>query len=162
KLDYPLSVRLDSDEADRVRRDHAMQLGEPKVEREERVDPPPGERVLRMLELAETKDPRFFFNLCRELTLAPGSTQYGLQRFLAKTPGGQGADPETRRRIVEAGKRLLTAPSDDSETCRDVSLNSILVGYMEAAWLLLEEDRTWLEAMPPTWWERWCWYFLRE
>ena len=42
------------------------------------------------------------------------------------------------------------------------SLNSILVGYMEAAWLLLEDDRAWLEAMPTEWWERWCWYFLRE
>ena len=33
---------------------------------------------------------------------------------------------------------------------------------MEAAWLLLEDDRAWLEAMPTEWWERWCWYFLRE
>ena len=29
KLDYPLSVRLDSDEADQARKHHAMQLGEP-------------------------------------------------------------------------------------------------------------------------------------
>ena len=56
KLDYPLSVRLDSDEADQARKHHAMQLGEPELEREERVDLPPVERVLRVLELSETKD----------------------------------------------------------------------------------------------------------
>ena len=162
KLNYPLFVGLDSDEAARAREHYAMELEHRTRKREEHRGQPRGESVLLLLEHAETKNPRFFFNLCDELTRAPGTDRHTFQRFLTKTPGWEAASPETRRRIVEVAKRLLAAPSDTPEECRDVPLNSILGGYIVAAWLLFDCDRSWLTALPPEWWERWCWYFLRE
>jgi hypothetical protein len=57
---------------------------------------------------------------------------------------------------------LLIAETDVPETCRSVPLNTVLVGYAEATWLVIDQDPEWMRQMPSEWWERWCWFFLRE
>ena len=162
KLNYPLSIELGSEQERLARDEHALLNHGPQPKHQKRLEPPPRVRVIRMLELAEIKDPRYFFNLCQEMTLTENSTHYGFQRFLTRTPGWQDAPPETRERIVHAAKRILTAETDEPETCRSIPLNTILVGYAEATWLVIDQDPDWMKQVPSEWWERWCWFFLRS
>ena len=161
-LGYPVSVDLNSDEARELREQWATmkELGRsPEVQP---LQPPPHERLLRALELAKTKDVRFFINVCGEMTLEPTSTHYGFERFLTRSPGWLAADSDTKAQIVSSAKHFLSAEIDDPESCREESLNSILPGGMAAVWLILEIDPVWLASRAEIWWQRWCWYILRE
>ena len=159
-LDYSLSVDLESDAACHLK--NAYRAGHPRSDVEEHVGcQNPADRVQQSLEFAETKDPGFFFNLCRDMTLTVGATHYGFDRFLTRTPGWETATPDIRARIVEAARRILIAPTDEPEQCRSAPLNSILCGHMVAVWLLLEVDPDWLDRRPGEWWDRWSWYLLR-
>ncbi len=159
---FPLSMELDSEAAANARKQHAEMKRMIKPARRKRVKPPPAERVRQALELSETKDPRFFLNLCGELTLEEYSAHYGFARYLTETPGWATADEPTRTRIVDAGKRLLTAPTDEPERARTSPLNSILPGYMPAIMLIAQLEPAWLSSQPEEWWTRWAWYILRE
>ena len=33
---------------------------------------------------------------------------------------------------------------------------------MPALWLVMAHDDSWVNALPPAWWQRWAWYILRE
>ena len=161
----PLYVTLDSREAATAKeRYHQIR----RMDRSERlpppteVGPPPAERVSQVLLLSETRDSRFFLNLCDELTLNEDSTAYGFERFLIRTPGWARADIATRHRIVEAAKRLLMADTDEPERVRTMPLNSILYGHMAALWLAMDCDPTWVNSLPEAFWQRWAWYIMRE
>ena len=158
------SVNLTSEEATHLRNRWELVAGNPPKEEEAALlDPPPRDRVLHVLGLAETKDIRYFKKLCRELTLEPTSTHYGGgERILTRTPGWGDADEETRARIVEVAKTYLSAEGIASEASRDVSSNSFHVDVLGAMWLLQECELGWLESRPESWWRDWCWYILRE
>ncbi len=162
RLDYPLMISLDSDEADKARKAHAEMKRWNRPQRRKRLRPPPPERVEQVLALSETKDPRFFLNVCRELTLNEDSTHYGFSRLLMTTPGWASSSDQTRARIVEAAKRFLATPSDEPERAKTEPLNTILPGYMSAIWLVMAEDSAWMDARPIEWWKTWAWYILRE
>ncbi len=162
RLGFPLMVTLDSDEADKARKAHAEMKRWNRPQQRKRLRPPPTERVEQMLALSETKDHRFFLNLCRELTLDEDSAQYGFSRFLTTTPGWASASEATRSRIVEAARRLLAAPSDAPEHAKTEPLNSILPGYMSALWLVMASDPHWIDSLSTEWWRTWAWYILRE
>lgn len=165
ELPYPTSIDLQSKKAEELRRRFRKSKRSQGATNQKLLDPPPKERVRRVLELTETKHPEFFRRLCNELLLRPSSTGYGFSEFhrvLTQTPGWEEADDVTRARIVEAAKQFLTADIDDPESCRDKPLNSILPDCMAAMWLVLEMDPDWLAARGAEWWQRWCWYILRE
>lgn len=162
RLDYPLMISLDSDEADKARKAHAEMKRWNRPQRRRRLRPPPAERVEQVLALSETKDPRFFLNVCRELTLNEDSTHYGFSRFLMSTPGWASSSETTRARIVEAAKRFLTTPSDEPQRAKTEPLNTILPGYMAAIWLVMAHDPAWIDSRPTEWWKTWAWYILRE
>jgi hypothetical protein len=162
RLDYPLMVELDSDAAAKARKAHAEMKRWNRPQRKRRLRPPPAERVEEVLALSETKDPRFFLNVCRELTLNEDSTHYGFSRFLMTTPGWTSSNETTRDRIVEAAKCFLTTPSDEPERAKTEPLNSILSGYMPAIWLVMAHDSDWIDGRPTEWWKTWAWYILRE
>ena len=63
---------------------------------------------------------------------------------------------------MAAAKRVLMSPTDDPEKCRSTPLSSILLDYMLAVCLVMDQDSSWLESMASEWWDRWCWYILRE
>ena len=117
-----------------------------RVPKDSTIDPPPSTRVLDTLHLAETKDIRFFSSLCRELTLEPTSTHYKGERLLTKTPGWQAADGTTQDRIVEAARKYLSDPAIESESLQKVPVNRLLIGGLEAMWLVLERDPAWLTS----------------
>jgi hypothetical protein len=162
KLDYPLSIAFGSDEASQAKEHHQSIERRHLPPRRTKLEPPPEERVRHKLRMAETKDPDFFFDLCRELTLTEESKCYGFERFLTQTPGWDSADGDTRCRIVDAAKRLLSSPTAKPEEVRSIPLNQILSGYMPAVFLIMEEDRPWMENLSDDWWHRWSWYLLRE
>ena len=100
------SVDLASGEARELREDWRTNAGRSRQHESRALDPPPRNRVLQRLRLAETKDIRHFRDLCRELTLELTSTYYGrLERFLTRTPGWREADCQTRDRIVDVARR---------------------------------------------------------
>lgn len=156
------SIALDSEEAKNLRDNWRKMNARDKRSEPKPLDPPPNERVLISLDLAETRDVEFFHSVCADLTLEPMSTRYGVERFLTKTPGWSHADDPTRSRIVESAKRLLLSEIDDPESRRAQPLSSVAVGCMAAIWLILEMDPDWLHSRGVQWWERWCWYILRE
>jgi hypothetical protein len=162
RFPYPLSIELESEEAARAKKAYADTKRWNRPTRHKKLRPPPAERLEQALRLSETKDPRFFLNVCRELTLEEYSTHYGFSRFLTNTPGWAAAEADTRRRIVESAKRLLSADTDEPERGRTEPLNTILPGYMSAIWLVMECEPTWVESLPASWWQRWAWYILRE
>lgn len=162
ELDCPLSIDLASVEASKLREEWKImqEMGSP--QEAVLLDPPPQERILRVLELAEAQQPRLFFNLCRELTLEPANSRYRFERFLVRSPGWASASKPVRQRVVEAAKCFLMSETEAPAMCRDAPLESILPGGMAAFWLLLDVEPTWLENRSREWWLLWCWYILRE
>ena len=140
----------------------ASELRQKWENRPKRVRPSPARRIRIALKRAKRDDPRFFFNLCKELTLEAKSAHYGYERFLTRSPGWVRASGSTRARVVAVAKSLLSGDTYDPDECRRASLNSIRIGYIAAFWLLLELDRAWLEARDPHWWDTWCWCILRD
>ena len=157
------SVDLASEEATQLRNHWEQVSNRPRTKEPVPLDPPPCDRVLRVLGLAETKDVRYFKNLCTELTLEPTSTHYGSgQRILTKTPGWREANEKTRIRIVEVAKTYLSAEGVASEASSSVSPHSFHVDVLGAMWLVLECEPGWLNSRAESWWSDWCWYIFRE
>ena len=157
------SVDLSSEEATQLRNRWQLVANRPPQQEAAPLDPPPRDRVLRALGLAETKDIRCFKNLCMELTLEPTSTHYGsAERFLTKTPGWREANDKTRARIIEVAKTYLSVEGMASESSRDVSPSSFHVDVLGAMWLVLECEPDWFNSRPESWWRDWCWYIFRE
>ena len=157
------SVELGSDEAMKLRSAWEMNAGRSPRQEPPPLDPPPRDRVLRTLRVAETSDIRHFQALCRDLTLEPTRTHdKPAGRFLTRTPGWREADSDTRVRIVEVAKTYLSVDAIASEAAKGVSPNSFQVDVLGAMWLLLERDPDWLRARGRSWWKKWCWYILRQ
>ena len=157
------SVDLASEEATQLRNRWELFASRPPKKEAVVLDPPPRDRVLRVLGLAEAKDISYFKNLCRELKLEPNSTQYGAgERFLTRTPGWREADAGTRDRIVEVAKAYLSVEDIASEASSGVSPDSFHVDVMGAMWLVQECAPGWLNTRSESWWRGWCWYILRE
>ena len=157
------SVDLASEEAVQFRNRWELVTGRPPKTESPSLDPPPRDRVLRALGLAETKNIRYFKKICMDLTLAPTSTHYGsAERFLTKTPGWREANEGTRSRIIEVAKAYLSVHAVASEASGDVSPNSFHVDVLGAMWLVLECEPCWLNSRAESWWSDWCWYIFRE
>ncbi len=156
------SIDLDSEEASRLRKEWKVIHGDERKAERPKLDPPPRDRVLRALVLSETKDVRYFPDLCRQLTLKPTSTRYGFGRFLTNTPGWRDADARTRSRIVEVAKRYLSVEAVAKEFASNLSPKSIHPVGLAAMWLVLDRDPSWLKSRPENWWSEWCRYVLAE
>ena len=155
-------LELDSDKARQLRSRWKANADRSRRREVRPLDPPPCQRVMQVLRLAETTDIRHFQGLCHELTLEPTSTKYGFQRFLTRTPGWREADSQVRDRIVEVAKSYLSSADVASESARAVKPKSLHVEVMGAIWLLLERDADWLRSRQQSWWGNWCWYILRQ
>lgn len=162
-LGRDLSTRLNSREARNAKRNWLWEKGAKSGKHKpKKVVPPPAVRVQERLALAESKDVNYFYGVIEEMTLEEDSAHYGHSSFLSSTPGWESASVEDRARIVEVAKKFLLAPTTAPEDARHKPFSSILSGYMPAFWLLLEQDRAFIELLPLAWWERWAYYILRE
>ncbi len=103
-------VRLNSPEADAMRKAYKEQQGwEKSSKKEKKLKPPPVERVAQMLSRCEKGELTAFWMLTEELGLEPTSTHYrnGFDADVAVFPGWEAADLQTKSRIVQCAKNLL-------------------------------------------------------
>lgn len=162
-LNVPLFVELGTDEAKRQREQHELIHGRRDRDDDFILAPPPADRVLRMLSIAETQNPRAFRGLCQNLSLEPDSRHYQCERFLTASPGWKEAAGDVRDRILTAAQAYLSCPdNDDPEWIRKAPLNTIHISAMAAFWLVQELAPDWLDSQSSEWWTRWAWLILRE
>ena len=157
------AIRLDSDRAWELRELHAQHM---KWERERQeqenpppLDPPPEERVLRALDASEAGEAAVWYYASRDLQLKNNSTHYegDLEVDITKTPGWQGSDQPTRRRLIEAAERFLLKCDPRSEEWLGTNrmLFHALWGY-KALVLLRKEDSSALHGLPDSVWGVWA------
>jgi hypothetical protein len=102
----PIVTQLGTEEAETAKKTFFQFNTTPRREEPKKVDPLPAVRIDQALSSSESKDPKFFHSVCRELTLEDDSKYYGFERFISKTPGWLKADEKTRERIV-ASRRAI-------------------------------------------------------
>ena len=158
----PLCIALDSDEAKRLRKGYADATRRRKPRMPEASLTSVSKRIAKSLVQCETEDSRFFLNVCADLTAKEDRGGFGLARFVSKSSGWSAADPETKTRIIEAAKRLLSTDSDEPERIHSEPLNTLFPGYMSAIWLIMECEPDWFDTLPATWWERWTCYIVKQ
>jgi len=125
-----------------------------------RLTAPRPEQEVNVVLKKTHKRPEAFGDLCWAMSVVRRGDSPVFTRFLTETPIWKRANPRMRRKIVRAAKRYLTA-SDIAERCREIPLKRVLPG-MAAVWLLVEVEPEWLEQQSQSWWDRWCWFLLRE
>lgn len=123
------------------------------------VNPPPAERIVRLLDRFEAGDTAAWWRLNMEMTLGLTSTHYDneLEADLTALPGWQAADGVTKVRIVEAAKRYLQTgdPETDTWLGTNVIHRPAFAGYRALQILLLEAPDA-LELLPASVWQAWA------
>ena len=115
------------------------------------------------ISLAKSEEsPRWFAGICRALTMGDGGISH-YTRFLSGTEAWEQTDETTRQRIVGVARRFVAECSDLSNQLRTVELSAIpMGGVMEAFFLLIDCDSSFLSALDDRRWKAWAWYIIRE
>jgi hypothetical protein len=158
-------VELNSEIALKMKSDYANALKQQKefaeMEAEHRpplLDPPPKERVLKILERIE-KGEKLFFWLTQELSLESDSQFYSSdwEADATKLPGWAEADLQTRDRIIEAAKNhILHGDPENKEWVGTNSFQYSALGGFRALVLLLETAREFIQELNDEVWEKWA------
>jgi hypothetical protein len=123
------------------------------------LEPPPRERVLRLLDQLESGDSDAWWRLNMEMTLEPNSTHYGddLEWNLMLLPGWRDAEEPTRARIIAAAKRYVSnpPPMDQSWLGTNTLHRPACAGYRGIA-LLHAVDLAFLENLHADVWAVWA------
>ena len=142
-------------------REHALARKEKKEQFKSRysLEPPPGQRISKLLDECESEDPTAWW----QLNLAMGFHEDGrpylekLDPDLTVLPGWESADDETRARIVETARQYVL--HGEPETPTWLGTNTIyrpaLAGY-RALLLLLQHDAEFVLALPAKEWRKWA------
>ena len=158
-------VELNSEAASKMKSDYENWLERQKeleeMEASHRpplLDPPPKERVLKILERIE-KGEKIFFWLTQELSLEPDSEFYSSDwdADATKLPGWTEADLKTREKIIEAAKDYIM--HGDPENKEWVGTNSFqysALGGFRALILLLETAPEFIQELNDEVWEKWA------
>ena len=153
-------VELNSSEAQKMRDNYLKRQEVLKQDTDNPLlEPPPMERISRLLDECETGDIAAWWRLNMEMTLEPDSTHYGDdgESDLTFLPGWKTADTGTRARIVEVAKRYIQ--EQDPETHRWLGADTLhhpaLAGY-RALRLLLQEDPDFFSIITPDVWKKWA------
>ena len=102
-------VELGSYEAKQMRETYLEnQKWENRERRRPLLNPPPAQRIAKLLDQCESGNHAAWWQLNMEMTLKPDSTHYGaeLESDLTALPGWQSADDTTKHRIVEGAKKF--------------------------------------------------------
>jgi predicted NACHT family NTPase len=153
-------VKLGSPEAKRMKENYLEnQKWENRERRRPLLNPPPTERIAKLLDQCESGDYAVWWQLNMEMTLKPDSTHYGeeLESDLTALPGWQSANDTTKRRIVEGAKKFLI--EQDPETTKWLGTNHFfrpaLAGY-RAFRLLLSEAPDFIGQLDKSVWRKWA------
>ena len=153
------TVKLNSPEAQKMKDEYLEEQKwfETKQERP-LIEPPPSERIAKLLDEFQAGKSDAWWRLNREMTLQPDSTYYGdeLESDLTILHGWIAADVITRERIVKAAKNYLEV--HDPQTIEWLGKNVVhfpaFAGY-RALLLLLKEDPNFISTIPDHIWIKW-------
>ena len=153
-------VELGSPEAKQMKETYLEnQRWENRERRRPLLNPPPAQRIAKLLDQCESGNHAAWWQLNMEMTLKPDSTHYGaeLESDLTALPGWQSADDATKHRIIEAAKKYLIG--QDPETSKWLRTNSFyrsaLAGY-RAIRLLLGEAPDFIGQLDKSVWKKWA------
>lgn len=153
-------IDLDSSQAVNLRIDY-LRMEEIQADRQNppSLDPPPRERVLKLLEELESGNLAAWWQLNMEMTLKCDDIHYDneFELDLTKLPGWQEAKESTQRRIIEGAKEYVQRQDDlDYDWIGTNTFNRPALAGCRAFLLLLTEGQDFLEDLPPAIWRRWA------
>ncbi|WP_228021828.1 NACHT domain-containing protein [Vasconcelosia minhoensis] len=152
-------IELDSAQARKLRDDYlSWQERRNRRQNSPLLNPPPQERVLKLLENLEAGDLDAWWQLHREMTLKPESQNYGseFELDLPQLPGWQEAEEATRRRIIEGAKKYIQQKDDvDYGWIGTKPFNRPALAGGRAFLLFLQESPDFLENLSSEIWKRW-------
>ncbi|MBE9189638.1 hypothetical protein IQ230_04515 [Gloeocapsopsis crepidinum LEGE 06123] len=157
---YFAPIELNSTQADKLRSDYLrMQEMQYRRQNPPLLEPPPKERVLRLLEKLEAGDLSAWSQLNMEMTRKPES-KYDDNEFkldLTKLPGWQEAEEPTRRRIIESAKKYVQYQDDiNYDWIGTNTFNRPALAGCRAFQLLLKQNSDFLEHLSPEIWKKWA------
>ena len=150
---------LDSAEAQEAKKIHQQLKEISEMTKKPLLQPPPAERVRKLLDEFELGEASAWWRLNMELTLEPTSTHYRdeLEPDITMLPGWADAGAETRKRIVSAARRYLQI--QDPNSSHWIGTNTLhrpaFAGY-RALMLLAMTDLDSLSAIQSDVWEKWA------
>ncbi|NER26857.1 MAG: hypothetical protein F6J89_04310 [Symploca sp. SIO1C4] len=122
------------------------------------LDPPLKQRVLTALEQVESGQPELWWQVCMAMQLTPTSTHWHFpdQPNLAKLPGWQEAEADTKARIIKAAKVYLDVGQPETQTWRENNTfrNNAFTGY-QALYLLQQQESEFISTLPTSTWIKW-------
>jgi hypothetical protein len=156
-----LPVVVASPEAEKMRKYYkASQEWQPSGHGQERLDPPPRQRVLDVLANAEQHPTNAWLHATYELTLAPDSTHYGniVAYDLTSQPGWQEADDSTRERLVQLADTYLRQATPLADAWFDKPNHTggdYAIAGMKAIWLLRRQAPDQFAMLGAETWKTW-------
>ncbi|MGJ4950245.1 NACHT domain-containing protein [Bradyrhizobium sp. HKCCYLS20291] len=151
-------VPLDSADAQMLRKNQEM-MKEFEERRPSPLTPPPAERIETLLTRFEAGEWRAWWQLNRELTLAPASTVYGsdLEYAITGMAGWIASDEATRLRILRVAEAYLNV----GETSVDewIGTNKLFLNDLAAyrAFILMKElEPAIYGSIPLVIWQKWA------
>lgn len=153
-------VEIESPEAKKSREDY-LKRQKWMERRHERplLEPPPAERISKLLDECESSNSAAWWRLNMEMTLEPDSTHYKdeLESDITVLPGWKTADTDTKGRIVNAAKKYVMEQEPNTEKWLGTNIihRPALAGY-RALRLLLLEDPIFITTVPVKVWEKWA------
>ena len=154
-------IPLNSDRANQLRQAYASQMSRPDARRQAPLlDPPPRERILRLLDRSEMGESDAWIEITYDITLTPTSRHYGHLREadLRSQPGWLDADADFRERLISAAERYLAQSSPDAEAWIDDPQGSWTdppIAGVKALWLLRDAAPERFSSLSTATWERW-------
>jgi hypothetical protein len=155
------AVQISSPEAEKMREDFRRAHEHQKSLEVERplLDPPPAERVQRLIELIESGQPEKWWELTLVLGLEPSGIRYHheFESDLTQLPGWDAANDDIRARITAGAFDYLNqeAPDIDMMLQPHVWHHPTYAGY-RAMRLLLDQDPTALAELSDDVWGKWA------
>lgn len=150
---------LGSAEAQEARKIHEQLRDISEKTKKPRLQPPPTERVRKLLDEFEFGEVSAWWRLNMELTLKLASTHYGdeLESDITTLPGWVAADAHTRRRIVLAAKKYLHAQDPNARYWlgNNTFHRPAFAGY-RALMLLAITDLESISSIESDVWKRWA------
>jgi predicted NACHT family NTPase len=116
------------------------------------------DRIVQCLEQLESGNIAIWWDLNRQMTLKLDSQHYGdeFELDLTQLPGWQEAEETIQQRIIQGAKSYIQQQDKISyEWIGTDTCNLSAIAGCKAFYLLMQEDLTFLEQLPPEIWKKW-------